>query len=68
MQLYQRDLTEQNYQVDPFLLASKLAADAVLSHHTALEILGKAYSMTRSITLFSNSKVEPLDFQGSELS
>ena len=54
---------EQKYQVDPFLLASKLAADAVLSHHAALEVLGKAYSMTRRVTFLSASKVEPFKFQ-----
>lgn len=54
----------KNYQVDPFILASKLAADAVLSHHTALEVLGKAYSMTRRVTFLSTSKVAPLKFQG----
>ena len=54
---------EQKYQIDPYLLASKLAADAVLSHHTALEVLGKAYSLTNKVTFFSTSKVEPLTFQ-----
>ncbi|HOS36312.1 MAG TPA: hypothetical protein PKW72_10900 [Treponemataceae bacterium] len=54
---------EQKYQVDPYLLAAKLASDAILSHHTALEVLGKAYSITRKATYFSTSKVEPLQFQ-----
>ena len=55
---------ELGYQVDHFILASKLAADAILSHHTALEILGKSYSMTRKVTYISGTKVEPLYFQG----
>lgn len=55
---------KHNYQVDPLLLASKLAPDAVVSHHAALEAFGKAYSLTMRVTFFSNSKVEPLNFQG----
>ena len=31
--------------IDPFLIASKMAADAVLAYHTALEFHGKAYSV-----------------------
>ena len=58
-----KGLDKRNYQVDPFLLASKLAADAVISHHAALEALGKAYSMTRKVTFLSTAKVEPLNFQ-----
>lgn len=52
------------YQVDPFLVASKLATDAILSHHTALEIQGKAYSMTSRVTYTSTMKGEPFTFQG----
>lgn len=52
------------YQVDPFLVASKLAGDAILSHHTALEIQGKAYSMTSRVTYTSSMKGEPFSFQG----
>ncbi len=33
------------YPVDPFLVAAKLTDDAVLSHHTALEFHGYAYSV-----------------------
>ena len=53
-----------HYQVDPFLLASKLASDAILSHHTALEFHGKAYSLTSMITYTSSMKSVPLSFQG----
>ena len=34
----------ENYQVDPYLIASKMADDAVLGYHTALQFYGKAYS------------------------
>jgi predicted transcriptional regulator of viral defense system len=36
-----------SYRVDPFLVASRLTRDAVISHHAALEMLGKAYSGPR---------------------
>ncbi len=35
----------KNYAVDPYLLSSKLSNDAIISHHTALELLGHAYSV-----------------------
>ena len=52
------------YQIDPFLLASKLAPDATLSHHTALEIQGKAYSLTNRVTYTSSTKADLFSFQG----
>ena len=33
------------YPVDPYLVAAKMTPDAVLSHHTALEFHGRAYSV-----------------------
>jgi len=33
------------YPIDPFLIGAKLTPDAVLSHHTALEFHGRAYSV-----------------------
>ncbi len=53
-----------HYQLDPFLLASKLAPNAILSHHTALEFHGKAYSLTSKITYTSSTKSIPFNFQG----
>jgi predicted transcriptional regulator of viral defense system len=40
--------------VDPFLLASKLAPDAVLSYHTALDLLGFGHSVFNSYYCFSS--------------
>lgn len=50
--------------VDPFLLASKMTPDAVLSHHTALEFFGHAYSVRNIFTYFASRPVETLVFQG----
>ncbi len=38
------------YEIDPFLITSKLAPDAVLSYHTALEFYGRAYSVQEAFT------------------
>ena len=53
-----------NFQVDQFLLASKLANDVILSHHTALDLLGKSYSLPNKITYTSGAKADPFHFQG----
>lgn len=46
-----------SYPVDPYLVASRLTPDAVLSHHTALEFFGRSYS---SRTYFTYSASRPL--------
>lgn len=51
------------FTVDPYLLASKLADDALLSFHTALEVLGKAYSIFEKYTFFSSRRLRPYTFQ-----
>lgn len=52
------------YPVDPYLVAAKLTRDSVLSHHTALELHGRAYSMynrspTRLLALRGSSSFVP---------
>lgn len=41
------------------LVASKAASDSVLSHHTALEVLGVAHSVLRDVPFTSNHRVKP---------
>jgi predicted transcriptional regulator of viral defense system len=55
-----------SFRIDPYLLASKLAPDAVLSYHTALEFHGKAYTVYRNLTYTSSTKALPLKFQSHE--
>lgn len=50
--------------VDPYLVAAKLAPDAVLAYHSALEFHGKAYSVHARLHYVSASKSMPLTFQG----
>ena len=52
-----------SYPVDPFLVAAKLTPDSVLSHHTALEFHGKAYSVYTHITYSASRPLGPLTFR-----
>ncbi len=54
----------RNHLADPYLLAARLSPDAVLSHHTALEVLGRAYSLTRKVIYYSETKIDSFTFQG----
>lgn len=56
----------ESYPVDPFLLASRMAEDAVLAYHTALEFYGKAYSVLSRFYYLSRHKSIPLRFRGYE--
>lgn len=52
-----------SFPVDPFLVAAKLTADAVLSHHTALEFHGRAYSVREEFTYSATRPLSPLTFR-----
>lgn len=54
------------YFVDPFLIASKIAPDSVISHHSALRFHGVAQSIRRVVTFTSKHKdIQSFEFQGS---
>jgi predicted transcriptional regulator of viral defense system len=57
-----------NAPVDGYILASKMAEDAVLAYHTALDLHGKAHSIhERFLYLTGNrAKTHPLNFRGNE--
>lgn len=50
--------------VDPYLVASRMAPDAVLAYHTALELHGKAYSVREEFTYLTRTGSRPLNFRG----
>lgn len=52
-----------SYPVDPFLVASKLTEDAVLSYHTALEFHGWAYSVQEHFTYSASRPLRPFRFR-----
>jgi predicted transcriptional regulator of viral defense system len=51
------------YPIDPFLVAAKLTHDAVLSHHTALEFHGRAYSVQEHFTYSALRPLRPVTFR-----
>lgn len=56
----------ETYPVDPFLLASRMAKDAVLAYHTALEFHGKAYSIYERLTYFSGKPKPLMNFRANQ--
>ena len=50
--------------VDPYLLASRLAGDAVLGYHTALELNGKAHSVFQEFHVLTGTAIRPFRFRG----
>ena len=54
-----------SYPVDPFLIVSRLTRDAVLSHHTALEFHGRAYSVWQRLVYSSSRPVRQFMFRSS---
>jgi predicted transcriptional regulator of viral defense system len=57
--------SSEYYAIDPYLLASKLTDDAILSHHTALEAHAKAYSIFNTCNYWTKKEIRhPFEFQG----
>ena len=52
-----------SYPIDPYLVAAKLTTDAVLSHHTALEFHGRAYSVQEQFIYSASRPLAPLTFR-----
>lgn len=50
--------------VDPYLVASRLAGDAVLGYHTALELYGKAHSTFQEFYFLTGTAVRGFAFRG----
>jgi len=54
------------FAVDPFLLATKLAPDATVAYHAALQFHGKAHRAWSHFTVVSRNRIRPLSFQGQD--
>lgn len=52
-----------SYPVDPYLVAAKLTPDSVVSHHTALEFHGRAYSVYTHFTYSASRPPRSLTFR-----
>ena len=55
-----------HFQVDPYLIASRLSKDAVIAYHSALQLLGKAHSVSSRITYLSAQRAKAFEFQGTQ--
>lgn len=60
-------LAPERFQPDPFLVAYALRADAVFSHHCALDLLGAAHSDWNLFTVLTTRRRRPLDLDGFQL-
>ncbi|HKO95101.1 MAG TPA: hypothetical protein VJU61_28295 [Polyangiaceae bacterium] len=58
--------TAETFLVDPFLLATKLATDAAVAYHAALQFRGRSYSVWHRFAVLTRSHLRPLAFQGNE--
>jgi predicted transcriptional regulator of viral defense system len=54
------------FQVDPFLVASRLTQDAVIAYHSALQLLGKAHSQSQRLIYLSARRTKPFTYQDTE--
>jgi predicted transcriptional regulator of viral defense system len=61
-----RGSAPESLQVDPFLLASRLAPDAVIAYHAALQLHGRAHSLSRRVTYLTCTRTKPFEFRGTE--
>jgi len=61
------DVELAQFHPDPFLTAVAVRADAVFSHHSALELLGAAHSVWNQVTLYTGKRRRPLRLNGSIL-
>jgi predicted transcriptional regulator of viral defense system len=55
-----------SFRVDPYLVASRLAKDAVIAYHGALQLLGRAHSQSQRLTYLSARRGKPFTFQDTE--
>jgi predicted transcriptional regulator of viral defense system len=55
--------TAENAPIDPYLVASRLAPDAVLAYHTALAFYGRAYSVSQRFEFLTATATRPLGFR-----
>src|SRR3990167_10528332 len=56
--------TPEDVTIDPYLVAAKATEDAVLGYHSALELIGAAYSTFGQFTYITTQKSRPFEFKG----
>lgn len=53
----------ENLTIDPFLITAKATSDSIVGYHSALELLGVAYSSFGQFTYITEQKSKPFEFQ-----
>src|SRR5450759_5416436 len=61
-----RGVDSRQSPVDPFLVASRLADDAVVAYHAALQFFGKTYSVWRRFDYLTDDRRRPFAVRGDE--
>ena len=61
-----RGVDPEQSPVDPFLVTSRLADDAVVAYHAALQFFGKSYSVWRRFDYLTDDRRRPFAFRGDE--
>ena len=61
-----RGVDPEKASVDPYLLVSRLADDAVVAYHAALQFHGKTYSVWRRFHYMTGRRAQPFSFRGME--
>jgi predicted transcriptional regulator of viral defense system len=61
-----RGVAPESLQIDPFLLASRLAPDAAIAYHAALQLHGRAHSLSRRVTYLTCTRAKHFAFRGTE--
>ena len=52
-----------SFPIDPYLIASRLTRDSVLTHHTALQFHGRAHTLWRQFSYQATRPAVPLTFR-----
>lgn len=61
-----RGVDPASHEVDPFLVATKLAEDSVVAYHAALQYHGKAYSLWNRFHYLTRARQKRFAFRGLE--
>jgi predicted transcriptional regulator of viral defense system len=54
------------FEPDPFLVATKLAPDAAIAYHAALQFRGKTYSVWHRFAVLTRTHLRPLRYRGND--
>jgi predicted transcriptional regulator of viral defense system len=57
---------ENGFNVDPYLVASKITEDSVVVYHAALQFFGKTYSIWNRFHYGASKRARPFSFRGLE--